>query len=84
MPATHRLGVDYAQLLADPEAQVRRICDWAGWDWDRGLGESLPLSRYTNTRPDAEKWRRRQDVVEAQLSRRAELCERAERAASVA
>ena len=84
VPATHRLGVDYAQLLADPEAQVRRICDWAVWDWDRGLGESLPLSRYTNTRPDAEKWRRRQDVVEAQLSRRAELCERAERAASVA
>lgn len=80
VPDTDRLGLDYAALLADPEAQVRRICEWAGWDWDRGLGESLPLSRYTTTPPDADKWRRRQDIVEAQLARHAGLAERAERA----
>lgn len=75
------IGLDYARLLADPRAEVERLCAWAGLEWDRALGEALPLSRYTVSRPDPEKWRRRQADVEAALAPHAELAARAAAAA---
>jgi hypothetical protein len=69
VPADRRLYVDYARLLADPQAQVERICAWAGVGWDRAIDDELPLSRYTVTRPDPDKWRRREGAVEAQIAR---------------
>ncbi|MGY4515266.1 sulfotransferase family protein [Lysobacter sp. HA18] len=75
------LGVDYAALLDDPDAELRRICDWAGFEWDRPLTGDLPLSRYTTTKPDASKWRRREAEVAAQLATRGELAKRAAAAA---
>src|SRR5690606_27261212 len=63
------IAADYARLLADPQAEVDRLCTWAGLDWDRPLGPALPLSRSTMSRPDPEKWRRHADGIEAQWDR---------------
>lgn len=60
-------SVDYSQLLADPQAQIGRLCDWAGLGWDRTLGKTLPLSRSTISQPDANKWRRHADMIEPRL-----------------
>lgn len=60
-------SVDYSQLLADPQAQIGRLCDWAGLSWDRTLGKTLPLSRSTISQPDANKWRRHADMIEPRL-----------------
>jgi hypothetical protein len=49
--------VEHGLFVADPQAEVRRLAAWAGWEWDREVGE-LPLSRYTLTPPDPDKWRR--------------------------
>jgi hypothetical protein len=77
LAATSWIGVDYARLVAEPEAQIRRICAWADLSWDQPLGDALPLSRYTVTRPDPDKWRRRQAQVEAVLEPLADLARRA-------
>ena len=55
-------AIDHDRFVADPTGEVRRVCDWAGWQWDRTLG-ALPLSRYTLTPPDPEKWRRYEAVL---------------------
>src|SRR5690606_5654537 len=65
LPAGHWIGIDHGRFLADPQAGVRRLCDWAGLQWDRTLDRTLPLSRYTLTAPDPQKWRRHQAGIEA-------------------
>lgn len=53
--------VNYAELLADPAATVRRLCDFMQIEFDAGLARRLqaplPHSRYTLTPPAADKWR---------------------------
>ena len=61
------IASDYARLLADPQAEVARLCDWAGFDWDRPVGATLPLSRSTTSAPAADKWRRHADLIEPRL-----------------
>lgn len=64
------LEVDHEAFVSDPQAQIERVCAWAGLDWDRNLaGASLPLSRYTLTRPESDKWRRHAEAIE-DISRR--------------
>lgn len=60
-------SVDHGRFVARPQEQVQRLCAWAGWSWDRELGGALPLSRYTLTAPDPEKWRRHAARIEPQL-----------------
>jgi hypothetical protein len=59
--------VDYADLLRDPAAAVRRICDFAGLEFDAALeartAGALPASRHTLTTPDPGKWRRNEAEV---------------------
>lgn len=50
------IGLDYDALVADPQAQVGRICAFAELRWDRELQAGLPLSRNTLTPPDPDKW----------------------------
>src|SRR3546814_2295132 len=57
------------------------LCQWAGFDWDRELGDTLPLSRYTLTAPDAGKWRRHAALIEPRLAALQPLVERARNAA---
>jgi hypothetical protein len=61
------IATDYARLLADPRAEVARLCAWAGLDWDRPLGAQLPLSRSTTSQPDPDKWRRHAQLIEPRL-----------------
>lgn len=65
LPDGQWIGIEHGRFLADPQGEVRRICDWAGLAWDRTLGRELPLSRYTLTPPDPEKWRRHEPAIEA-------------------
>ena len=65
LPQAQWLGLRHDRFLADPQAEVRRLCDWAGLEWDRELGRQLPLSRYTLTAPDPAKWRRHEAAIEA-------------------
>jgi hypothetical protein len=81
VPADRWITCDYADLVADPAAEVGRICRWAGLDWDRALGGALPLSRYTMTAPAPDKWRRHAPVIEPQLAGMATTVARSEAAA---
>lgn len=58
---------DYQSLIDDPAEVVGRICRFAGVTVDdrlaRRLSARLPLSRYTQTPPDAEKWRKNEREI---------------------
>src|SRR3546814_15503995 len=57
LPADRWTGLDYDRFLADPQGEIVRLCQWAGFAWDRELGDTLPLSRYTLTAPRSEERR---------------------------
>jgi Sulfotransferase family/Aspartyl/Asparaginyl beta-hydroxylase len=59
-------ATSYDALLADPAAEVARLCVELGLEWDRPL-EPLPLSRYTVTQPASDKWRRHEALIEEVL-----------------
>ncbi|HEX6613758.1 MAG TPA: sulfotransferase [Rhodanobacteraceae bacterium] len=71
----------YDALLADPEAEVARVCAAIGFEWDRRLGSDLPVASHTVSAPRPEKWRARQAEVERALAQVAEVATRAERIA---
>src|SRR3546814_8593623 len=68
LPADRWTGLDYDRFLADPQGEIVRLCQWAGFAWDRELGDTLPLSRYTLTAPGAAKWRRHAAPIEPRLA----------------
>ncbi len=78
LPQAQWLGLRHDRFLADPQAEVRRLFDWAGLEWDRELGRQLPLSRYTLTAPDPAKWRRHEAAIEATRATWEPLAARAE------
>jgi uncharacterized protein (TIGR03032 family) len=55
--------VTYADLLTDPQAEAERLCAFAGIDWDADLQEPLPLSKYTLTPPNPEKWKKNEALL---------------------
>jgi hypothetical protein len=64
----HRWSVvNYSELLANPAAVVRRLCKFVDIDFDAALAERtaapLPLSRFTQTPPAPDKWRRNEAAV---------------------
>jgi len=65
LPVDSWTAIDHAGFVADPQGRMERLCAWAGLDWDRRLGAQLPLSRYTLTAPDPQKWRRHEAGIEA-------------------
>lgn len=67
LPAERWTVARYDALASAPEAEVRRLCGWLGYDWDLPLDRGLPLSRYTVTRPDPDKWRRHASAIEPRL-----------------
>ena len=76
-------GVDHGRFVAAPQAEAERLCAWAGLDWDLELGSSLPLSRYTLTPPDPDKWRRHADAIEPRLAPMQATVDRAATAAGL-
>lgn len=57
----------YDALISDPTAEVRRLCAAVDLEWDRALGNELPIASHTVSKPRAEKWREREAEVEAVL-----------------
>lgn len=69
----------YDALATTPATEVRRLCEWLGYDWDLPLEGGLPLSRYTVSRPDPDKWRRHAAAIEPRLPALQATIERAAR-----
>jgi uncharacterized protein (TIGR03032 family) len=67
LPAERQIVARYADLLADPQAEMERLCRWAGFTWDRRQEGTLPLSRHTLTPPDPGKWRQHAAEIEPLL-----------------
>ena len=68
LPRERRSVVNYADLVANPAATIGRLCDFAGLEVDGPLRERLavplPLSRFTQTPPAPDKWRRNAEAIE--------------------
>lgn len=73
----------YDALLANPAAEVERLCAELGFDWDCSLDGALPLSRYTVTEPTPGKWHRHADLIKQVLPDLQPTLDRAERRARV-
>lgn len=83
LPADDWASIDYGRFLADPQGEALRLSAWAGWPWDRELGAQLPLSRYTLSQPDPDKWRRHAAEIEPRLAQWRATVDRAARAAGL-
>jgi hypothetical protein len=57
-------AVDYGRLLDSPQSEMERISAELGLGWDQQLGDTLPLSKTTVSKPDREKWRQLEHVIE--------------------
>lgn len=57
----------YDALRSDPGVEIMRLCEALDFPWDRPLDAKLPLSRYTMSPPDANKWRRHEQEIERVL-----------------
>ena len=64
LPRDRVRAIRQDDFLAEPEARIAALSRSVGLDWDRRLGDSLPLSKSTVSRPGPEKWRRLQRQIE--------------------
>lgn len=77
LPSNRRCVARYDGLIADPDREIRRICQTLELAWDSPLGIRLPMARHTVSAPDPEKWRRRQHEIEPLLAQMTETVARA-------
>ena len=84
LPADRWTALRYDDFIAEPDARIGALCERLGLEWDQSLGHALPLSRFTLTPPDADKWRRHATVIEPLLPALQATIERAERMAGEA
>jgi hypothetical protein len=82
LPAGRVSVARYADLLADPQAEIGRLCTAVGFDWDRPLAATLPQSQHTISTPAADKWRRHAQEIEAVLPQLEATIARAQRFAA--
>jgi len=61
LPAHRWTAITYQSLLDKPEMEIQRLCEFIGIPMDEHLRSvtrgTLPISRYTLTKPHKEKWR---------------------------
>lgn len=57
LPAGSWCVASYDRLVAEPQAEIVRLCEFLELDWDREIQAPLPPSRHTLTSPEPEKWR---------------------------
>ena len=71
IPRQRWTTVNYQSLLDEPQATIEALCRFAGLETDERLlsrlQKPLPLSRYTHTRPAADKWRKNGREIESVL-----------------
>lgn len=67
LPAERWTSLSYAEFMSDPAATTRRLCAFAGLEFDPVLAahcaRPLPLSAHTLTPPRADKWRANEEAV---------------------
>ena len=67
IPRERWTSVNYGELLGDRTATIRRLCEFAGIEFDGSLAQHvaqpLPLSRYTLTPPAPDKWRQHEAQI---------------------
>jgi len=77
IPKARWTAINYQSLLDEPLETVERLCQFAGLEVDERLRSRLlrplPLSRYTHTRPAADKWRKNQGEIESVLGSLADV-----------
>jgi hypothetical protein len=65
------MSLSHASFLANPRREVERMCRFAGIEFDARLRlrleHPLPLSRFTQTPPHRDKWRRNAELIERVL-----------------
>jgi hypothetical protein len=71
LPADRWTAVEYSDFIHAPQATVERLCRFLGIEVDpalrRRITSPLPLARYTQTPPNAEKWRMNERLIERVL-----------------
>ena len=82
LPSGSWTAASYDALVADPEAEIRRLCAANDLAWDSVLPQALPLSSYTVSTPDPTKWQRYVAEIDAVLPIIAAQANRAERLAA--
>ncbi len=77
LPRERWTMLEYGEFVRDPRSTVQRLCAFAGLEYDAALqsrlAAPLPHSRYTQTPPSQDKWRRNAALIEPQLGRLAPL-----------
>jgi len=71
----------YDSLLTNPTAEIAHLCNALDFAWDRPI-DKLPLSRYTLTPPDPNKWRRHESEIASVLPSIQATMERAQKFAA--
>ncbi|HET9811846.1 MAG TPA: sulfotransferase [Sphingomicrobium sp.] len=69
--------IRHADFVADPNARMEALAHSLDLGWDRQLGTDLPLSAYTVSRPNPDKWRQLERQIEAVMPIVAEADSRA-------
>lgn len=83
LPADRVHVARYDTLIANPSAEIARLCSGLGFVWDKPFDSTLPLSRYTLSEPDPDKWRRHVANIDAVLPALAHTVARAEQFATL-
>lgn len=67
LPRERWTTVRYESLLADPRAEIGKLLEFAGLEMDARLeaylSKPLPLSKYTQTQPDPDKWKQNEKEI---------------------
>ena len=84
LPAERWTALRYDAFVARPDAGIEALCRALDLQWDQPPGQGLPLSRFTLSPPDPDKWRRHAAVIEPLLPGLQATIGRAERMAGAA
>lgn len=82
LPSAQCTAVSYDRFIANPDAEIRKLCARLDLRWDRPLGTTLPKARYTVSAPRSGKWRARESEILPQLAGIAAAASQAEQAAA--
>jgi len=79
LPSDRWVVTRYDALVAHPEAEIRRLCAMMDLEWDRSFDAALPLSKYTVSPPERDKWHRHAAEIETVMPSIAEQVQWVER-----
>jgi hypothetical protein len=65
IPSSRVHAIEHGAFLAAPQSEAKRLAKALGLEWDRTLGDQLPLSKTTLTQPAKDKWRRMEGAIQS-------------------